>query len=154
MSHATKHRTPTRATFPGCCALLCSGAAALASEVSRNRRWSITLPSMRRLFRGAPFDEGRGLRDRLPKSRASDSSFSSMPGGSAPVVAVAPNPPPPLTTIIWLTSMAAKIGPHDDPVRTHEVGLGDITNTFENNPCDRDGLGAVSDSLGHLLSVT
>jgi len=50
--------------------------------------------------------------------------------------------------------MAAKIGPHDDPVRTHEVGLGDITNTFENNACARDGLGAVSDSLGHLLSVT
>src|SRR5207247_10442298 len=46
---------------------------------------------------------------RLPRARASATSFSSMPGESGPVVALAPNPPPPLTTIIWLMSMAPRM---------------------------------------------
>jgi hypothetical protein len=37
---------------------------------------------------------------RLPSSEASANSLSSIPGEAGPVVAVAPNPPPPLTTII------------------------------------------------------
>src|ERR1044071_4385925 len=37
---------------------------------------------------------------RLPSAAASASSFSSMPGESDPVVAVAPRPPPPLVTTI------------------------------------------------------
>src|SRR2546428_11649074 len=46
---------------------------------------------------------------RLPRSRASASSFSSMPGESVPVDALAPNPPPPLPIIIWLMNIAAKM---------------------------------------------
>src|SRR5262249_9967180 len=45
---------------------------------------------------------------RLPKVRASTSSLSSMPGESGPVVALAPNAPPPTTTI-WFTSIAASM---------------------------------------------
>jgi hypothetical protein len=37
---------------------------------------------------------------RLPIARAVSNSFSSMPGESGPVVALAPNAPPPLTTLI------------------------------------------------------
>src|SRR4030095_7769252 len=37
---------------------------------------------------------------RLPRARASASSFSSIPGESGPVVALAPNSPPPLTLTI------------------------------------------------------
>src|SRR6266498_1809466 len=46
---------------------------------------------------------------RWPRSRADASSFSSTPGESGPVVALAPNPPPPLTMIIWLLSIAARM---------------------------------------------
>src|SRR5215472_10911175 len=46
---------------------------------------------------------------RWPSSRAAANSFSSIPGESGPVVALAPNAPPPPITIIWLTSIASKI---------------------------------------------
>ena len=37
---------------------------------------------------------------RLPRARAASNSFSSTPGESGPVVALAPKAPPPLTTLI------------------------------------------------------
>src|SRR5437660_11379582 len=37
---------------------------------------------------------------RLPRARAASNSISSTPGESGPVVALAPNAPPPLTTLI------------------------------------------------------
>src|SRR5881396_3491660 len=46
---------------------------------------------------------------RLPKSRAAANSFSSIPGESGPVVALAPNAPPPPVTIIWFTSIASRM---------------------------------------------
>src|SRR5574341_775198 len=50
----------------------------------------------------------------LPRLLASANSFSSMPGESGPVVALAPNAPPPPTTTIWFTSIAAEEARLDD----------------------------------------